>query len=163
MAERAAHLVDHVFPRVPVRQWVLSLPHRLRYRLAWDHALMVDGVFAKSGTVSWGHARRGGRSSFSSTLDGTTDAMDSDPAADVHPEAADPRPERNYPWSDLMRRSMGIDVLVCPRCGGRLRLIALIDDPAVIRQVLRHLGLPTEVPEALPAARHRCASSVTRL
>ncbi len=42
MAERAAHLVDHVFPRVPVRQWVLSLPHRLRYRLAWDHALCRD-------------------------------------------------------------------------------------------------------------------------
>ena len=39
MAERAAHLVDRVFPQVPVRQWVLSLPHRLRYRLAWDHAL----------------------------------------------------------------------------------------------------------------------------
>ena len=38
MVERAAHLVDHVFPRVPVRQWVLSLPPRLRYRLAWDHA-----------------------------------------------------------------------------------------------------------------------------
>ena len=34
MAERAAHLVDHVFPDVPVRQWVLSLPHRLRYQLA---------------------------------------------------------------------------------------------------------------------------------
>ena len=33
MAERAAHLVDRVFPQVPVRQWVLSLPHRLRYRL----------------------------------------------------------------------------------------------------------------------------------
>jgi hypothetical protein len=28
MAERAAHVVDHVFPRVPVRQWVLTLPHR---------------------------------------------------------------------------------------------------------------------------------------
>ena len=52
MAERAAHLVDDVFPVVPVRQpgvpaarflrggveWVLSLPHRLRYVLAWDHA-----------------------------------------------------------------------------------------------------------------------------
>jgi hypothetical protein len=37
MAERAAHLVDHVFPDVPVRQWVLSLPYRLRYQLAWDH------------------------------------------------------------------------------------------------------------------------------
>jgi len=30
MAERAAHLVDDVFPVVSVRQWVLSLPHRLR-------------------------------------------------------------------------------------------------------------------------------------
>ena len=29
MAERAAHLVDDVFPIVPVRQWVFSLPHRL--------------------------------------------------------------------------------------------------------------------------------------
>lgn len=26
MAETAAHLVDHVLPEVPVRQWVLSLP-----------------------------------------------------------------------------------------------------------------------------------------
>ena len=39
MAERAAHLVDHVFPPVPVRQWVLSLPHHLRYVLAWNHDL----------------------------------------------------------------------------------------------------------------------------
>ncbi len=36
MAEKAAHLVDNVFPEVPVRQWVLSLPHRIRYRLAYD-------------------------------------------------------------------------------------------------------------------------------
>ncbi|MBI4262916.1 MAG: transposase zinc-binding domain-containing protein [Acidobacteria bacterium] len=50
MAERAAHLVDHVFPVVPVRQWVLSLPHRLRYVLAWDHALCraVTGVFVRA-------------------------------------------------------------------------------------------------------------------
>jgi len=39
MVERAAHLVDRMFPDVPVRQWVLSLPYRLRYRLAWDHDL----------------------------------------------------------------------------------------------------------------------------
>ncbi len=46
MAERAAHQVDHVWPDVPVRQWVLSLPHRLRYLLAWDHDLCraVSGV-----------------------------------------------------------------------------------------------------------------------
>ena len=34
VAETAAHLVDHVFPQVPVRQWVLSLPIALRLLLA---------------------------------------------------------------------------------------------------------------------------------
>jgi uncharacterized protein YbaR (Trm112 family) len=28
-----------------------------------------------------------------------------------------------------MRRAFGIDVLACPRCGGRLRLIATVQDP----------------------------------
>ncbi len=40
MAETAAHLVDQVFPHVPVRQWVLSLPKRLRYFLHHDPALI---------------------------------------------------------------------------------------------------------------------------
>jgi hypothetical protein len=35
----AAHLVDHVIPHVPVRQWVLTVPHRFRYRIGYDHAL----------------------------------------------------------------------------------------------------------------------------
>jgi hypothetical protein len=36
MVDLAAHLVDHVFPEVPVRQWMLSLPHRIRYLRAYD-------------------------------------------------------------------------------------------------------------------------------
>jgi hypothetical protein len=36
MAETAAHLVDQVFPPLPVRQWVLSVPKRLRYFLQRD-------------------------------------------------------------------------------------------------------------------------------
>lgn len=50
MAERAAHLVDHVIPDVHVRQWVLSLPYRVRYRLAWDHDLCrrVTAVFLRA-------------------------------------------------------------------------------------------------------------------
>jgi hypothetical protein len=31
MVETTAHLSDHVFPRLPVRQWVLSVPAPLRY------------------------------------------------------------------------------------------------------------------------------------
>jgi len=39
MTERAEHLVDEVIPFVPVRQWLLTLPYRLRHLLAWDHGL----------------------------------------------------------------------------------------------------------------------------
>jgi hypothetical protein len=42
MADIAAHLIDRVFPRVPVRQWVLSLPYALRYRLAYDAQMVGD-------------------------------------------------------------------------------------------------------------------------
>jgi len=34
MLETAAHLVDHVIPQVPVRQWVLSFPIPLRLLFA---------------------------------------------------------------------------------------------------------------------------------
>ena len=37
MAQIAAHLVDNVFPKVPIRQWVLSLPKRFRYFLHHHH------------------------------------------------------------------------------------------------------------------------------
>jgi hypothetical protein len=40
MADTAAHLVDRVLPKVPVRQWVLSLPFALRYRLAYQAPLV---------------------------------------------------------------------------------------------------------------------------
>ena len=49
-----------------------------------------------------------------------------------------------------MRRSYGLDVLACPRCGGRLRLVALIDERSVIERILRHLGFPTELPPPRP-------------
>ena len=50
MVDTAAHLVDRVFPRVPVRQWVLSLPFALRYRLAYDSTMLtaVLQVFIRS-------------------------------------------------------------------------------------------------------------------
>lgn len=47
-----------------------------------------------------------------------------------------------------MQRSFGFDALACPPCGNRLELIALIQDPKVIRRILSHLGLPTTVPAA---------------
>jgi len=48
---------------------------------------------------------------------------------------------RAWTWAALMHRAFAIDVLACPHCGGRLRLIATLHDPAVIRRILAHLGL----------------------
>ena len=63
MADTAAHLVDRVFPEVPVRQWVLSLPFSLRYRLAYDARLVsevlrifVQAVFRSLGGRAREHA-----------------------------------------------------------------------------------------------------------
>ena len=50
MSDTAAHLLDRVFPHVPVRQWVLSFPYVLRYRLAYDAPLVSDvlAIFTKT-------------------------------------------------------------------------------------------------------------------
>jgi hypothetical protein len=50
MAQTAFNLLDHVLPRVPLRQWVLTLPHPLRQRIAYDRELLgsVGRIFVSS-------------------------------------------------------------------------------------------------------------------
>jgi hypothetical protein len=59
------------------------------------------------------------------------------------------RPNRT--WAELMQRSFGFDVLACPRCAGRMTLVALIHAPAVVERILRHLGAPIELPRFRPS------------
>jgi transposase-like zinc-binding protein/putative transposase len=75
MAELAAHLTDHVLGGRPVRQWVLTLPHRLRYALAWDHELCraVLGVFIRA--VLGFERRRAGRSGIRGGRGGAVTAI----------------------------------------------------------------------------------------
>ena len=49
-------------------------------------------------------------------------------------------------------------MLAGPRCGGRLRLLALIEVAAVIPRILRHLGLPTEMRAGFGAGADRPGS-----
>ena len=58
----------------------------------------------------------------------------------------------NPTWAELMRHSFGLDVLACPKCGGRLRHIATLQSPAAIRRILKHLSLWTEEATAPPRA-----------
>ena len=45
-------------------------------------------------------------------------------------------------WARLLKRVFGIDLEHCPQCGGELKIIAAIEEPAVIVRILTHLGLP---------------------
>jgi hypothetical protein len=56
-----------------------------------------------------------------------------------------------WSWAALMQRAFALDVLACPHCGGRLRLIATLHDPAVIRKRLTHLGIAGSGPSPGPA------------
>jgi hypothetical protein len=49
-------------------------------------------------------------------------------------------------WAPLLRRTFAVDVQECPKCHGRLRLIAAIVDPPVARAILTSLGIPTSAP-----------------
>ena len=67
------------------------------------------------------------------------------------PTKPKPEPRPRYSWAELLRRVYLIDVLCCPHCNGRRRLLAFITDPQSITRILAHLGLPTELPTIAPA------------
>jgi hypothetical protein len=69
---------------------------------------------------------------------------DPDPAPLAGPD--DPTRARRLEWSTLMKRAHQIDVLVCPRCAGSMRLVALIEDERIAKRILTHLGLQARPP-----------------
>jgi len=87
------------------------------------------------------------RSAATSTTSQSTPQQPSDSP----PNGACKDKKRYSAWSDLMRRAFALEVLDCPRCHQPMRLIATIEDPAVVKKILNHLGLSTDVPEAEPA------------
>jgi hypothetical protein len=58
----------------------------------------------------------------------------------------------NYSWARLMARVFEIDVLECPQCKGRLRILAAIHPPENTRKILECLNLPTRAPPLKAAA-----------
>ena len=53
-------------------------------------------------------------------------------------------------WARLLKRVFDIDIERC-ECGGKLKLIAVIEEPAVIEKILMHIGLDPRPPPIAPA------------
>jgi hypothetical protein len=62
-------------------------------------------------------------------------------------------------WAQRLKRVFNIDIETCSTCGGAMKVIACIEDPAVIKQILDHLKNKAETsePGALPES-HRYQS-----
>ena len=54
-------------------------------------------------------------------------------------------------WAQLVARIYGVFALKCSGCGGRVRLVGFITEPATVRQILEHVGEPTSAPAIAPA------------
>jgi len=52
--------------------------------------------------------------------------------------------QRTMSWAQRLKRVFAIDIETCRQCGGKLRVIASIEEPAVIEQILGHLGRDAE-------------------
>jgi hypothetical protein len=78
------------------------------------------------------------------------------PDADGFPRA------RRLSWAQLLQRVFLVDVLECPACAGRMRLIAAIVEPRLVARILAHLGLPARAPPLFPRAKSPAPAATTR-
>ena len=53
--------------------------------------------------------------------------------------------------AQLLARIYGVAPLKCSGCGGRVRLVGFITEPATVRQILEHVGEPAIAPAIAPA------------
>lgn len=69
-------------------------------------------------------------------------------------EPAQPTPPKrpaHYLWAVLIARIYEVFPLLCPICGGQMRIIAFITHSVDIRQILDHIGVDAEPPRITPA------------
>ena len=48
-------------------------------------------------------------------------------------------PELPDQWMQRLKRVFDIDIEICEKCKGPVKIIACVEDPAVIEKILKHL------------------------
>ena len=51
----------------------------------------------------------------------------------------------------MMRKVCEVDPLLCPSCGGQMKIISFIEDPATIDKIIRHLKLSFQAERPPPS------------
>jgi hypothetical protein len=58
---------------------------------------------------------------------------------------------RHIDWAVLMKRTWGLDVMRCPACAHRLRVMSTITDRGVVKEILDHLHVRSKPLPRAPA------------
>jgi hypothetical protein len=169
MVEVAAHLTDHVLPPLPLRQWVFSLPKRIRPFLPMTRAWPVTCCESCSGAsaprsaaparplratpssaprervISLGrhYGEAPGEMASAAGHDlppGTGTATAGSDEADM-PDSPQRAAARSR-WARLLARIYEVFPLTCPACGADMRTLAFITTAEPVDAVLTHLTSP---------------------
>jgi hypothetical protein len=116
-------------PNSPLRPAVTAL--------AQDAAVQPAEVQAEPASTAAGEGARGVSNSL------PTQAEPAQPVSAKRPA--------HYLWAVLIARIYEVFPLLCPICGGQMRIIAFITYSADIRQILDHIGVDAEPPRITPA------------
>jgi len=117
-----------IFAPMELLEKLAALTPRPRINLILYHGVLGPNARWRARVVAYGAPL--GTTATAANLEGDSDD-----------EAASPSLSRHWAWANLMRRAFDVDVLACPRCGGRLRLLGTIDDPVAILAILDSLAV----------------------
>ena len=163
LATERLRLLDDELVRLELKKpfsdgtWAIDLdPLSLLWRLCAAvppprrHTVVYSGVL--SSHAKWRPRVVPAPTPSSETGATTTTRTAPAPAAATAAESPTSQPRcRRRSRAELLRQSFGHDPMLCPSCGGKLRLHAVVQNPASIRRILRARGEPTEPPLLSPA------------
>jgi hypothetical protein len=88
------------------------------------------------------------RSRVAPRVEATEAGTEPDPG---EPKGVKTRHGTYRPWAELLRRTFGVDVLECPKCKGRMKLVAMVTEPKSIARYLASIGELDDVPGRSPS------------
>lgn len=119
--------------------------HRHRY-----HGVLAPNARLRSRVILLGRGEPGNGSEAPPEEEPTERAITS-PTARPTPNTSASLNSTRIRWAQLLARIYEVLPLLCPSCGGEMRILAFLTDPPTVQTILLHLDLPHRPPRISPA------------
>ena len=78
---------------------------------------------------------------YSNVCRGKRKKEDSDDVIPHIIEDSNISPAQRKSWARLIQKVYETDPLICPKCAGSMKIIEFIEQPEIVRKILKHVGL----------------------